>query len=415
MAPILELTRLILAALPQLVFSGWAALLLIVAVALVFLQYRRVSQKETELLGVAKHTPLEQTLTSLIVGAVGGLVGSAVLTWAGVGLVETPGTPPALLYLWPVSILLSLVNPRFICFAYSGTLLSLSYLLVGWPRIDIPSVMGLVAVLHMVEALLIRFSGDTCATPMSVSGQRQEAVPGFTLQRFWPVPLVMPVFSAAAAAPVDMPAWWPLLRPDPAFMAGVAGLGWQLLPVVVTMGYSDLAITAPPGVRTRQSARVLLLYSLVLMALAVGAGHWRPLMWVAAVFSGLGHEAMAVWSGRVQLTGVPYLQRPSRGVGVLDVLPGSPAAAAGLRSGSVILAVEEYEVHSRDQLHEALLASPAYARIVYRSDRFVENARVPRPEGGLLGLGVILLPEPGDAANARVRRPSFFRWAGLEK
>lgn len=400
MAPMMQMTRLVFAALPQVLLSGWAALLLLVAGALVYLQYRRVSHKEAELHGVPKHTPLEQTIYSLLVGILGGAAGSAVLTWAGVGLVEAPGTFPALLYLWLVSALLSLVNPRFLCFAYSGALIALSYLLFGWPKVDIPSAMGLVAVLHMVEALLIWVSGATCATPMTVAGQRQEAMPGFTLQRFWPVPLVLPVFTQAAGLPVEMPAWWPILKPDPALLQGVANLGWQLLPVVVTMGYSDLAITAPPQKRARQSARVLLVYSGALLALAVGAGYWPPLMWVAALFSGLGHEAMAVWSGRVQLTGIPYLRRPSRGVGILDVLPGSLAALAGLRSGSVILSVEDYEVHSRHQLHEALLSSPAYVRLMFRGDRFVEHAKVPRPEDGLLGLGVILLPEPGDLATA---------------
>jgi len=407
LATLLGMARLIFAALPQMVLSGWAALLLAVAVVLVYLQYRRLAVTEAEIHGYAKHSPLEQTLHSLVVGTLVGVAGSLVLSTAGVGLVEIPGTASALLYLWPISIILGMLNARFFCFAYGATLLALCHLVFGWPSVDVASLVGLVAVLHMVEAVLIWVSGPSCATPMSVAGRDGDAIPGFTLQRFWPVPLVLPVFAPGLSVPMDMPGWWPLVT------AGVGG--WQLLPVVVTMGYSDLAITAPPQQRARQSSQMLLVYSGVLLGLAVLAGHYPALLWAAALFSGVGHEAMAVWSGRVQLTGLPYLRRPNRGVGVLDVMPGSTGSAAGLRSGSVILSVDDYEVHSREQLHEVLLSSPAWVRIMYRNGRQLDQSRLPRPEEGLFGLGVITLPEPGDQAVAKVKRPAFFRWSGLEK
>jgi hypothetical protein len=414
LASLLGIAKELLLALPRMALNGWALTLHLVAVLLVYVQYRRIAAKETELYGVAKHSPLEQTFYSLIVGALGGAIGSAVLSVAGVGLVNVPGTASALLVLWPVSILLGAINPRFFCFAYSGALVSLVYLITGWPRVDVPSLMGLIAVLHMIEALLVWINGATCATPMSISGKLDEAVPGFMVTRFWPVPLLLPLFSSAGSAPVDMPGWWPLLRPDQ-LLVSVSALSWQFVPLVVTMGYSDLAITAPPEVRARQSTRLLLGFSGVLMALAVGSGFFRPLMFVAALFSAFGHEAMAVWSGRVQLLGEPFLRRPVKGVGVLDVLPGSPALGAGLGPGSVILTVDDYEVHTREQLHEALMAAPAYVRILYRNGRQLEQCRLPRPMEGLYGLGVILLPEPGERPVARLKRPLFFRRTSLEK
>lgn len=415
MAPLLEMARLVFASLPSVLLSRWAAILLAVAVLLVFLQYRRLATVEAEIHGLVMHRPVEQTFYSLMVGSLGGMVGSLILSWTGVGLVDVPGGVSALLFLWPLAFVMGLVNPRFLCFAYGTSLLGLSRLLFGWPQVDLPSLLGLVAVLHMVEALLIWWSGATCATPMSIDGPMGQAKPGFTLQRFWPVPLVLPYFAAGLGSPVEMGSWWPVLAPDPAVSGGMAAYGWQLLPVVVTLGYSDLAITAPPWRRARQSALVLLGYSSVLLLLAAVGSHVRPVLWVGVLFSALGHEAMAVWSGRVQLLGLPYLARPARGVAVLDVVPGTTAAAAGLRSGSVILAVEDTEVHSREELHNALLASPAYVRIMFRRDRELDYAKLPRPDDGLLSMGLILLPEPGDLPIARLRRPRFFRWTGLEK
>jgi hypothetical protein len=413
--PLLSMTQHLLQSLPQLLFSAWAILLLAIAALIVFTQYRRIALMEAELFGVPKRSPLMQTQASLLAGMVGGLAASLLLSTAGVGMVEVPGATSALLYLWPVSIVLGAINPRLICFAYSATIVSLSHLLFGWPQIDIPSVLGIVAVLHMVEAMLIWASGAQCPTPLSIAGRGDEPVPGFLLQRFWPVPLVIPLFSWESASAVNMPGWWPLLKPDSASMLGSVHLGWEFLPLVVVLGYSDLAISDPPDSRVRQSSSLMLLYSGILLFLAITGSYFRPLLWLGVLFSGLGHEAMVVLAGRLQMTGEPYLQRPERGLGILDVLPGSPAARAGLRSGMVIVTVDDYEVHTRADLHEALLSAPAIVSIMYRKGRQLEHCKLPRPAEGLYGFGIIPMPEPGDRALARLRRPAFFRLFGIEK
>lgn len=415
MHSLVSMAQYLLKSLPQLIFSVWAILLLLVAAAIVFAQYRRIALTEAELFGLPKRSPLLQTQQALLAGLVGGIAGSVVLSAAGVGLVQVPDATSALLYLWPVSIALGALNPRLICFAYSATVVSLSHLFFGWPRVDIPSVLGLVAMLHLVEAILIWGNGAACPTPLSFPGKGEEPVPGFLLQRYWPVPLVIPLFSRAGGSAVDMPQWWPLLRPDSATALGSLHLGWELLPVVVVLGYSDLAIASPPEARARQSSGLILLYSGILLALAISGSYLRPLLWVGVLFSGLGHEAMVVLAGRLQMTSQPYLQRPNRGVGILDVLPGSPADLAGLRSGMAILAVDDCEVHSRTELHESLLSAPANVSILFRRGRQLEHCRLPRPSEGFYGFGVIPVPEPGDRALARLRRPGFFRLFGVQK
>lgn len=415
MQSLLSMAQHLLKSLPQLLFSIWAILLLCVAAVIVLIQYRRIALTETELFGIPKRLPLVETQYALFAGMVGGLVGSLLLSAAGVGLVQVPGATSAFLYLWPVSLLLGALNPRLICFAYSATVVSLSHLFFGWPRIDVPSVLGIVAMLHLVEAILIWGNGAHCPTPLSVTGKQGDATPGFLLQRYWPVPLVIPLFSGAGASAVDMPQWWPLLRPDAASTLGAANLGWEFLPVVVVLGYSDLAISSPPELRVRQSSGLMLLYSGLLLALAIGGSYLRPLLWFGVLFSAIGHEAMVVLAGRLQVTGEPFLQRPSRGLGIHDVLPGSPAALAGLRSGMAIVTVDDCEVQTKAELHEALLSAPSSVSIMYRQGRQLEHCKIPRPAEGFYGLGIIPMPEPGDRAMARLRRPAFFRLFGIEK
>lgn len=411
MSAILLLTRLIFARLALFFSDRTAVALLLLVVALVWMQYRRVAKIETELYGVVKNRPLRHLVDALVHGVLGGVVVSALSVWTGVVLVEVSGAPPLLLLLWPTALALSLLHPRFVCFAYATSLLGLSYLVFGWPRVDIPSLAGLVAVLHLVEAFLIWVGGAACATPLIFAGKGGAPVPGFQLQRFWPVALVLPMGASPADFQVAaMPAWWPVIHPDPALVPDLAGLGVGLFPLVVAMGYGDLAITVPPQERARQSARNLTVYSLVLFALAVLAGHSPIFLWAAAVFSALGHELLAVGGARAQLRGIPFYSRPRRGVGVLDALPGSPAALAGLEPGSVILQVGDAEVNSKGDLHTALLEAPAYFRMTYKNGWQLESRRLPRPDDGLFGLGAVLVPEPGDPPMVRHRSSRLGRW-----
>ena len=70
------------------------------------------------------------------------------------------------LYLLITALGLMLIEQRFLCFAYAGGVLSLLHLLFGFPQeLSVPQVMALVAVLHLVEALLIYLTGSLYSLP----------------------------------------------------------------------------------------------------------------------------------------------------------------------------------------------------------------------------------------------------------
>lgn len=414
LAILLELLQRVFASVGAFLVHPEGLVLLAVTTALVTLQYRRVAALEQELYGLPRNRPWPLAADALVNGVVAGIGVSILAAVLGIGLVQPPGEPMMLSLLWLLALGLSLIHPRLICFAYGTSLLSLSYLLLGWPRVDVPGLTGLVAVMHLAEALLIALSGDRCATPLTFGRPGQKPVPGFQLQRFWPVLLVLPVGlplpeSLAGPDTVELWPWWPLVRPDPALVE--PGF-YVLLPVVAIMGYGDLAIANSPREQATRSALWLAAYSLTLLGLSVAASHLPFARWLAAVFSAAGHEAV-LWLGiRTQLRGRPWLRRTPRGVVVLDALPGTPAAQAGLRPGSVILEVSGQPVSSREELHTAIQEAPAYMEIVFKHDQQLQSRRVPRPEGGLLGFGVILVPEPGDRPMAVIGPDLWRGWAG---
>jgi hypothetical protein len=231
---------------------------------------------------------LPSTFLSLLFSLCGGLIGSALLTMAGIDLRNIN-----ILALWLLALGLALIHPRLICFAYAGGLLAWYDLMSSQPTGCVPQIIGLIAILHLIESLLILVDGSTRPGRVEIKKQGQAAVQGLQLQRFWPLLLVI-TCSADIEGGTTMPAWWPLLKCYPP--ANPDSL-YIMLPVLAVLGYSETVSRSTPRRQVIRSARNLAVYSLTLLSLALGASAFPFLCWAAALFAPLGHELL-IWLGK---------------------------------------------------------------------------------------------------------------------
>ncbi len=313
---------------------------------LVTWQYRRLQKMSEFLLSGRKNIYLRSALVSTTFGIIGGILGSVLLVFLGIDLAGI-----GISQLWLVAIVLMLIQPRFLCFAYGAGLLSISNLLFAYPDISIPQLMGLVAVLHLVESLLILVNGSYSPFPVYIKKNGQLRG-GFNLQLFWPIPLValLGVGFIDPMGGINMPDWWPLLRDSARF---TEGQNYALLPVMAVLGYGEISTTQTPYQTTRKSSLHLFLFSLVLLFLSVLASRWALFLPMAALFSPLGHE-MVIWLGMRAENRAPIYVPSERGIRVLEVLPGSPVHRAGLRSRDVILSLNGEMTNHFSVLQELL-------------------------------------------------------------
>ncbi|MEA1960899.1 MAG: PDZ domain-containing protein [Bacillota bacterium] len=306
---------------------------------LVFLQNKRLQRVTEKIVGSRKNSYLRSTLVAAVFGILGGVLGSVLLIIMGVDL-----SGIAITQLWVVALLLMLIQQRFLCFAYAAGVLAVSSLLFGYPQLNIPQLMGLVAILHMVESFLILLNGSLSPLPVYVK-KNGKMMGGFNLQLFWPIPLIalLSVAAMETAGGMPMPDWWPLLQ-------GYAGHGgeriYTLLPVI-------------------------------------------------ALFSPLGHE-MVIWLGmREEKNRSALYVHPDQGLMVLDVLPASPARQAGLLSGDVIVTMNDLAFERNRDF---------YAYMMMHDRMFVELLRDNRKRKVRISkevaesAGIILAP---DAASSR--------------
>jgi hypothetical protein len=304
------------------------------------MQYRRVAESERRLYGVVKNSVVRQVAASVLAGAIAGLVTSLVMAVLGASL-----TGAGVTWLLPLALLLMAINPRFMCFSYAGGIIAVSHLLFGWPDVYVPSIMALVAVLHLAESVLIFLRGASCTTPVTVRHSGTGSVrTGFLMQGFWPLPLILLFVvvlppGTGTEGLLEMPNWWPLIVPPPA-IAGQVNAVFTLFPVAAVLGYSDLAARSLPRVKARVSALLLLGYSVILLGLAVLASHYPALVILPALWGPGGHELVVRIGSRREFVDAPAIVPADDGLAVLDVFPRGGAAKAGIRTGDVLLTVD---------------------------------------------------------------------------
>lgn len=408
MLPWRELVVVIFQALAQAVINP----LFWVVVIFIGWQYRRLLETRRQLFGVGSQQVWKPTLVAAVQGIVGGLVGSLLMVMAGISLSHI-----GVGYLWALALVLMLISPHLLCFSYSGGIIATFSLIFGVPPIDVPQLMGLVAVLHMVESVLIRFSGHLGAIPVYAQAENGQVVGAFNLQRLWPIPIAGLVLASGVNLPPDsmvaMPNWWPLIRPT----LENPGQGvYLLLPVIAALGYGDLALAHTPNQKRRSSAISLAAFSFILLALSVLASYIHKLAILPALFAPLGHEFIIRRGQAVEMQGKPIYVPPRRGVRVLDALEGLPAHAAGIRSGDVVIEVNGIQVNSRADLearlgettgriHLQILTSQLEMQSVHRTRLLTVERISGQP------LGLILVPEGLDQPQVRLEKGGWIvRW-----
>ncbi|OEH86796.1 hypothetical protein BHU72_00560 [Desulfuribacillus stibiiarsenatis] len=386
-----------------------------VVILLITLQYRRMIEKERSMYSVRINSVADQTIQSIGFGFLGGLFATALLLVVGVVL-----NPYDMVYVWVVAVFVALINIRYLCFSYAtgilGILAFVTMLLpngetlpligglwTGVSQLNVPMLIALVAILHLTEAMLIWIHGDKKASPVFLSGSRGKLVGGFTMQKFWLVPLFIivaidpaslqmsPSTSPDGGGTILFPDWWPLLPLSTLLGSGVI-LG--MLPVPAVLGYGDIAVSRTPRQKAKQTAKWLALYSVVLLMLGLVSQYSPWLLLLAALFSAVAHESIIVFTQRKEFLDTPMYSKPLKGVRILQVLPNSTAQKLGLTSGEVILKVNGFPIYHKSELHYALSLQPVYVKLEIEDlNGEIKFAQTALYQGEHHSLGIILVPD----------------------
>jgi len=248
-----------------------------------------------------------EALNSSFFGIIGGFITTLAFIYLEVQIV-----PKEYIYILIVAIILSLINPRFMCFAYSGSLLSLLSTIIDKGIIDRQEIMIVVGTLHLVESILIFINGGSGRNSVYLK-HKDDYVGGYNFHRFWPVPFIVFI-------------WDGLIRPVP-FMA--------------ILNYSDYTYSYPRK-KIIQTSLWMLLYSSILLFFS----KYRFNQYLVPLYAIFGHELIIRLNIFLEEKNEPLFINPNKGLRVVEVSLNSIARDIGIKPGDIVLRINSFEIEN---------------------------------------------------------------------
>lgn len=377
-------------------------------IALVALQSRQMQKQQMRMFGAISYSLRDQVMKAVWYGVIGGFLASSMMTLFGITLNHL-----GFAYLWPVAVVLMMINARFLCFAYAGGLVGAASVLIGWPSVDVPQLLAFIGILHLTESVLIYISRDYGVVPFVVKLNDGRHVGAYFIQNLWPLPLIalnaVTIPADQLVSLFDFPAWWPML-PTVIDIPEAHALAYAALPVVAALGYSDMAIAHEPNEKRKRSAVGLAFYSAGLIALALLCREMTALQLFAALCAPIGHELLIQKENEREIAGKPLFVHPERGVRLLATVADGAAQRAGLRAGDVVMRLNDQYIGNAMDMDEAVRIAGGNRRVEYLREGKLYGALLPGEEGDPYGF--ILVPHGNETkyAHLETERIAVMDW-----
>lgn len=312
----------------------------IVICIIIMLQYNRLNK-----------SPMNSTIASIILGTFGGIIATVSFIY-----LEVVINPKDFIYIYIIAVLLSFIDLRFVCISYGGSIITLSSLLFGYPAIEGNGIMVVIGVLHIIESILILLNGSN-QKEAAIFQQNGELVGGFNMNRFWPIPFVV-------------------------FIGGELIYPISLIAILV---YGDYSITTYPRKKAIETSILLFLYSSILLFFTKNLTNQI----IAPLFALLGHELIIFTNKYMEEKGKGIFNNPLKGVRVLDVKTNGIAYKLGIRTGDIILSINQLDINGEIDIMDILSLESKSIDIKFFSLRKGIISKSYRGKNKTLGLVIV--------------------------
>jgi hypothetical protein len=393
MDTILEIIHITLVAIAHAIFN----FSYVFVMGLVYFFIKKVSSANVYNLENAK-SPIMVLIEAAIQGILVGVLGCLVMISLGLSINNTW----YIFLLFPISVGLSLINFRYICFSYSATVMGFMALVFNGQRlwgitlpsinVNVTSLIALVGVLHLMESVLIFFVGAKDCIPV-ISKRNDTVILGHILQKYWPLPIAFLILTEGTVSTdiIEMPIWWPLIN-DVSLLAG--SFYFSLTPIVGALGYSSVSFTERPEKRAKKTALLLFAYSIIIITLSVIADDNRILTVIDLVLMASIHEGIILYEKWFEKRGEPVFPVPSKGVRIMYVLEKGAADIMGMQRGDIIKSINNIEIEDFKHFRTVMKNKYTFLWIEiinYKGDIITKEYKA--YPNGLATLGIKVVPE----------------------
>ena len=374
-------------------------MLLVFGIIFYFKNVKIVSiQKMT--LGEGLNTPLELTLSQIVLGILAGAIGSIILSVLGVTFSENSGIE----FIFMISILSLFYKKKYISYAYSAAILgaigiALKFIsnitdMKLFLNIDILSLMTFVGVIYILEGILIIFDGSRGAIPVFTK-KDDKIVGGFSFNRYWPIPVaILMVFNNSIAGEdsiySNITSWWPIIN-NKSIVPLLATVMIASIPLYGIMGYSNVTFTQENKTKSLRCGIAILIYGISVSLVGQLAGINILGQIIAIIYELLAFEVIMRYEYRIEKKGQSLYVSDDEGIMVLEVTPNSPAYEVGIKRGDKIIEINGQNIKSEGDIfkaaRESILKIPI--KVKNNSGQVLEYVVQPRNKR----LGLLLVPK----------------------
>lgn len=367
-------------AIAQLLTDPLSLLMLFILGTILYRQNRKISNMQKMILGQEVDSALELTLSQVVIGIIAGAIVSIILSYLGVMFDENS----MIFIMFFLSMLFMFINPRYVCFSYSGAVLGITSLLLQEAsklmnvpnmdpfKIDIVSLMTMVAVFHLAEGILVMIDGKRGAIPV-FTNRDDKIVGGFVFKRYWAVPIVL-IFVIMSKGLIDSttvnvptPNWWPIINGSMVSMLSKA-IAISMIPFYGVLGYSSVTFTKSKQEKSISSGLWILGYGVALIGIAQLAAFGVVFKLIVLLFAPFGHELMLNYQKHKEINDKPkYVSE--EGLMVLEVCPDSPAQKMKIKSGDAILEINENVIDTEKDFLNSIKQSSNFLFVKVKNEK----------------------------------------------
>ena len=372
-------------------------LMLIIMGIMFYLKNRRISIVQKMTIGESLDSPLELTLSQIVLGIIAGALGSLILSILGISFNENSGIE----FVFMISILMLFYKPKFVDFAYSSTILAILSLIFNaltnlinqksFITVDILSLMTFIGVIYVIQGVLIIIDGSRGAIPVFTS-KEGKIIGGFSLNRYWALPIaIFMIFNGqiSSGTAMNTPNWWPIIN-HTNMINILATAMIAAIPFYGIIGYSAVTFTKKKKEKSLSSGLIAFIYGVSVIGVAQLSSLGIIGQILTIIYVPLAYEGILRYQKRVEAKGEYIYVSDEEGISVLEVAPSSPAFEAGIRRGDKIIAINDEEVNSETDIFKIAKESIFKLRIKIKKDagNIVEYLVQPRNKR----LGILLVP-----------------------
>jgi len=347
---------------PPLVF------VLITLLIVLHLKNRKTVAMQKIILGGSVNSSIELTLSQLVLGIIGGSIGSLILTSLGVVFSSNSG----IAYMFIISIFLMFLRPRLICFSYSAAILGAISILIKLGsrfvpeisnsiilNVDILYLMIFVGVFHIVEGILVMIDGDRGALPVFTK-RDGKILGGYALKRYWVLPIaIMLAFTMNDSSlnymteNLQNPDWWPLIK-SPSGISLIASSVISIFPFYAILGYSSITFTRSKREKAISSGCYILSYGIIVTLVAQVARLGIIGEIVVVAFAPFAHELMLKIQMKSEENRSPKFVSDEEGLVILEISADSQVKELGIDVENKLLLINNKTIDSESEAYSIM-------------------------------------------------------------